>query len=110
VGKSLRRLLPEHEVTIASSAAEALSAIAIQPDLDVILCDLMMPEVSGIELYRELTSRYPGLAPRVVFITGGAFTAEATAFLRQAGNPLLEKPFDLPRLRALVSGLPQPGG
>jgi CheY-like chemotaxis protein len=104
VGKSLRRLLPEHDVTVTSGAAEALAAIALQPDLDVILCDLMMPEVSGIELYRELVSRHPELAPRVVFITGGAFTPEATAFLRQTGNPLLEKPFDLPRLRALVAG------
>jgi PAS domain S-box-containing protein len=104
VGKSLRRLLPEHEVTVTGGAAEALAAIAAQPDIDVILCDLMMPEVSGIELYRELAVRHPELAPRVVFITGGAFTPEATAFLRQTGNPLLEKPFDLPRLRALVSG------
>jgi PAS domain S-box-containing protein len=108
VGKSLRRLLPEHEVTVATSAAEALLAVDAQPDLDVILCDLMMPEVSGFELYRELSIRHPELAPRVVFITGGAFTPEATAFLREAGNPLLEKPFDLPRLRAVVAGRRQP--
>ncbi len=104
VGKSLRRLLPEHDVTVTGGAAEALASIATQPDLDIILCDLMMPEVSGIELYRELASRHPELAARVVFITGGAFTPEATAFLRQTGNPLLEKPFDLPRLRELVAG------
>jgi len=104
VGKSLRRLLPEHEVSVVTSAREALERIESDPDLDVILCDLMMPEVSGIELYHELEGRSPELASRVVFITGGAFTPDASDFLRAAGNPVLEKPFDLGRLRALVSG------
>jgi PAS domain S-box-containing protein len=104
VGTSLRRLLPEHEVTVATSATEALALIEADPDLDVILCDLMMPEISGIELYHVLRARFPGLVQRVVFITGGAFTPEASAFLRVAGNPVLEKPFDLRRLRALVGG------
>jgi PAS domain S-box-containing protein len=104
VGKSLRRLLPEHDVAVATSAAEALAAIEGDPDLDVVLCDLMMPDVSGIELFHQLEARFPALARRVVFITGGAFTPEASAFLRAAGNPVLEKPFDLRRLRALVSG------
>ncbi len=104
VGKSLRRLLPEHDVTLATSATEALTAIEADPDLDVVLCDLMMPEVSGVELYHTLEARFPVLAQRVVFITGGAFTPEASTFLREVGNPVLEKPFDLRRLRALVSG------
>ncbi|HET6437628.1 MAG TPA: ATP-binding protein [Anaeromyxobacter sp.] len=104
VGKSLRRLLPEHEVIVVTSAAEALSLLEHDAALDVLLCDLMMPEVSGIELFRELEARFPELARRVVFITGGAFTPEASAFLRAAGNPVLEKPFDLRRLRALVAG------
>lgn len=104
VGKSLRRLLPEHEVIVTSSAAEALAAIEANADVDVVLCDLMMPEISGIELFRVLEARHPALARRVVFITGGAFTPEAAAFLRTARNPVLEKPFDLRRLRALVSG------
>jgi len=104
VGKALRRLLPEHEVISAAGAAEARAAIEADPDLDLILCDLMMPEVSGVELYRELEARFPALARRVVFITGGAFTPEVRAFLRAVTNPVLEKPFDLHRLRALVAG------
>jgi CheY-like chemotaxis protein len=104
VGKSLRRLLPEHEVLVTAGAAEALAVISVDPDLDVVLCDLMMPEISGAELYRELAGRFPELARRVVFITGGAFTPETRAFLREVGNPVLEKPFDLRRLRAIVAG------
>lgn len=104
VGKSLRRLLPEHDVLVATSAAEALRAIEADPGVDLVLCDLMMPDISGIELFRSLEQRFPVVARRVVFITGGAFTPEASAFLRAAANPVLEKPFDLRRLRALVSG------
>jgi PAS domain S-box-containing protein len=104
VGKSLRRLLPEHEVLVTAGAAEALAVISADPDLDVVLCDLMMPEISGAELYRELAGRFPELARRVVFITGGAFTPETRAFLREVGNPVLEKPFDLRRLRSIVAG------
>jgi PAS domain S-box-containing protein len=104
VGKSLRRLLPEHEVLIASGAAEARAVVEANPDLDVVLCDLMMPEVSGVELFREMETRFPAVARRMVFITGGAFSPEVRAFLRTVGNPVLEKPFDLQRLRAVVAG------
>lgn len=109
VGKSLRRLLPEHDLALVTSAAEALSALEADPDYDVVLCDLMMPETSGVELFRVLEARFPALARRVVFITGGAFTPEASAFLRTAGTPVLEKPFDLGKLRAVVSGRPAHG-
>ena len=104
VGKSLQRLLPEHEIRVASSAAQARAAIEADPHLDLVLCDLMMPEVSGVELFRELAARFPAVARRVVFITGGAFTPEVRAFLRAVDNPVLEKPFDLRRLRALFAG------
>jgi DNA-binding NtrC family response regulator len=71
----------------------------------VIVCDLMMPEVTGMDLYAELERSRPELVRRVVFMTGGALTARAREFLARVTNPRLEKPFDLERLRAIIAGL-----
>ena len=70
---------------------------------DVILSDLMMPEMSGMEFYDELTRRFPEVADRVVFISGGAFTPSARAFLDRVSNPRIEKPFDARALREIVA-------
>jgi DNA-binding NtrC family response regulator len=76
---------------------------------DVVLCDLMMPDVSGMDLYERVAEARPELAARFVFVTGGAFTERARAFVDRVGLPVLEKPFalgDLSRLlreRAAVS-------
>ena len=108
VGRSLARILPEMEVQSVVGGREALALLSDDPDFDVVLCDLMMPQIAGEDLYRALP---PGLARRVVFMTGGAFTPQARAFLDAVENPVLEKPFELERLRALLaSGAPFPGG
>ena len=59
----------------------------------MILSDLMMPEVTGIDLHEALSLVDPGLASRMVFMTGGAFTPRAHTFLTTVTNPRLEKPF-----------------
>ena len=69
---------------------------------DVILCDLMMPDVTGMEVFGYVKSARPHLAARVVFMTGGAFTARARAFLDEVPNRCIEKPFELARLRAVI--------
>lgn len=69
---------------------------------DVVLCDLMMPIMSGMELYDELVKRAPEQAKRVIFLTGGAFTPKGQAFLDQVPNPRLDKPFDNQNLRSIV--------
>src|ERR1041384_8840369 len=70
---------------------------------DVIVCDIMMPHLSGIEYFGELRRRNAELASRVVFMTGGVFNAAAQQFVRTVPNPLLEKPFETGALYAALA-------
>jgi CheY-like chemotaxis protein/two-component sensor histidine kinase len=98
-----RTLGAEHQVMPMTSARKALDLIAGGQRFDLILCDLMMPQVTGIEMHATLTVVAPEQAQRMVFVTGGAFTQRARAFLDGVSNPRVEKPFDAQRLRALVT-------
>ncbi|HEY1551675.1 MAG TPA: PAS domain S-box protein [Kofleriaceae bacterium] len=90
VGRSTRALLaPEYDITPVTRAAEGLALLATDA-FDAILCDLMMPEMSGMEFWAKLE---PDHARRVVFLTGGAFTEQARAFLANNAQPRLDKPF-----------------
>ncbi len=102
IGASLARLLRRHDVTVLTRASEALALIAAGKCFDLILSDLMMPEMSGAEFYEQLVARFPDVAPRVVFVTGGAFSPSARAFLDRVANERLNKPVDAQVLRALV--------
>jgi PAS domain S-box-containing protein len=100
-----RSLSGQHDVTTLTSARAAIELLASGQRYDVILCDLMMPEVTGMELYAD-TQRIDGdQAKKIVFVTGGAFTIAAREFLDVVPNRRLEKPFDLRTLRELVSEL-----
>jgi PAS domain S-box-containing protein len=102
VASMLSKLLAdEHEVRITTSGREALELLQTDP-FDVVLCDLLMPGMSGMDLHRQLAERSPGLENRIVFMTGGAFTPRAGEFLATVGNPRIEKPFDLNEVRRLV--------
>jgi PAS domain S-box-containing protein len=106
VGRVLQRLLREHEVEVAGGGRQALERLTRSPaDFDVILCDVMMPDLTGRELYEAVRGRLPGLERRFVFVSGGAFTAGAREFLANIPNPTLEKPFDEARLRTVVREL-----
>ncbi len=99
---TMRELLgASSDVTATTSAREALAAIETH-EFDVILCDLMMPEKSGIEFYQQLRTERPELARRVVFMTGGAFTARAAEFLASIENRRVEKPFSLALIERIV--------
>ena len=104
VSSALRRTLArEHEVEVVSSSRRALELLsAAESSYDVILCDLMMPELTGMELHAQLEAARPERARRMVFITGGAYTPVAKAFLERVSNPRVEKPFDPEALRAQV--------
>ena len=102
VGVLLVRILTGHDVTIASSADEALGLIASGRVFDVILSDIMMPCKSGIELYTELKATSPEHAERVVFISGGAFYPGANEFLEAMPNERIDKPFQASVVRSLV--------
>jgi CheY-like chemotaxis protein len=76
--------------------------LARDRDFDLVLCDLMMPDVSGMQLHAWLRQEHPSIAERVVFVTGGAFTPGARDYLKQVDNLVVEKPFDRKQLAALV--------
>lgn len=97
-----RVLMSQHDVVTALHAMDALEKLRSGAIFDVILCDLMMPQITGMELYARIGSEFPEHAPRVVFLTGGAFTPAARDFLAQVPNPTLEKPIDRKGLLALV--------
>jgi signal transduction histidine kinase len=100
---SLERLLStEGEVVALTSARQALAIIRGGERFDVILCDLMMPEMDAPVLYEELLRIAPTQAERMVFVTGGAFTVRAREFLESVPNPRLVKPFDVEALVELV--------
>jgi PAS domain S-box-containing protein len=106
IRRALARLLGDtHEVVLAASGAEAQSILTVDTAFDVILCDLMMPGMTGMQLHTWLQGHARALAARVVFVTGGAFTPRAAEYLEKAGNLQIEKPFDSAYVKFLVSEL-----
>jgi PAS domain S-box-containing protein len=103
IGRTLAiALADEFEVATVTSGRAALAILAGEPRFDVILCDLMMPDVSGMDVHERLARERPELAQRFVFVTGGAFTERARRFVDEVGLPVIEKPFDLAKLPALL--------
>jgi len=103
VARSLQRILSrEHDVEVADRARVALDRIAGGEKFDMVLCDLMMPDVSGMAFYDEVAILDPSLQERIVFVTGGAFTEAAHGFLERVANLRLEKPVDPAVLRDTV--------
>ncbi|GEM_PF-5659274 len=100
--ESLARTLRPHKVTTMVNGAEALRFLEGDDNFDLILCDLMMPAMSGIEFHAQITQRFAHLLPCTVIMTGGAFTSEAEAFLARLETPCLEKPFSGRDVRKLI--------
>ena len=106
LGQTLRFAFQDkHDVEVASSGREALERLGTDADFDLVLCDLMMPDVSGEHVYRAVSEQAPGLLPRFVFMTGGAFTERAQEFLAQFAGRQLEKPFNIDEVELLLSEL-----
>ncbi len=114
-----RALLKEHQVVCAASGDAARGILQQDGAFDLILCDLMMPGISGMELHEWLVTHNPTLANKMVFLTGGVFTPSASEYLARVGNLKIEKPFDMYELKHLVmekvlqnqsSGQPASGG
>jgi CheY-like chemotaxis protein len=91
----------EHTVVVEADARAALARLA-KEDFDVIFCDLMMPGMSGVEFYETLARSNATAARRVVFMTGGAFTARSKTFLESVANVSIAKPFDVVTLKAVI--------
>jgi CheY-like chemotaxis protein len=100
--RSVRRLLPEYELVCVESAKKALALLDAGRPFDLIVSDVMMPEMSGIDFYEVLCARYPDDARRVVFVTGGALGQHVGSFLGSVPNMRLEKPFAAADLRRVI--------
>ena len=103
VGRSLRLLLaPENDVVAVTSGRDALARLEAGERFDAILCDLMMPDITGIELYNQLVRIAPDHQDRIIFMTGGAFTEQARDFLAKLDRPHLDKPFTEGQVRGAI--------
>jgi signal transduction histidine kinase/CheY-like chemotaxis protein len=101
--KAYRRMLGDYHVVETSlGGVEALRALEQDAGYDVILCDLQMPEMSGMGLHEAVRARWPGLAERFVFVTGGAFSPDAKRFLEESVCAVIQKPFRVEDLLALI--------
>jgi len=104
VASTLRAMLEaHHEVTSVESARVGLRLLLGEEEFDIVFCDLVMPEVSGIDLYCALELNRPERLDRIVFMTGGVFSREAERLLARIPNPRIEKPFSLARVEQLLA-------
>jgi CheY-like chemotaxis protein len=104
VGTAVELVLSDdYDVEVHTSARRALERLRGGEEYAAILCDVMMPELSGMDFHRELTCSHPELASQVIFVTGGAFTEGADEFLDCVPNPRLDKPYSSRELRALIA-------
>lgn len=102
VRTAIRRMLRNHEIVEVSSGEDAQSLLETDQAFDLILCDLMMPRMSGMDLHKWLIARDQPLSNRMLFITGGVFTPKAREYLTTISLPTIEKPFDVENVRKLI--------
>ncbi len=89
-------------ITVLGSGKEALETLEAGLEPVAIVCDLMMPGMTGMELFAAVKARWPELERVFVFVTGAAFSGRAREFLSTVRNPKLEKPFDTNVIRDAI--------
>jgi PAS domain S-box-containing protein len=94
-------LSKSHDVAVATTGSDALALVASRK-FDFILCDVMMPDMNGHELYRRVAAQHPGLERRFVFMTGALAPSVAKA-LEELPNPWLVKPFEIKDVLELIA-------
>ncbi|MFN8582395.1 MAG: ATP-binding protein [Gemmatimonadaceae bacterium] len=102
VAAMVERALGDWRPTVVHSGSEALDTMARDAEYDVILCDITMPEMTGVDVYEAATRLHPWLADRFVFLCGGVTTERAQTFLSDGSRVVLWKPFDATELEQLV--------
>ncbi len=105
LGRTVHRLLASYEVIFETSPLAAYDRLQSDRDFDVILLDLIMPELSGGELYELISRTWPELRDRVVFVTGGAFSSDSHELAQREPKRILTKPFDRAELTQFVDRL-----
>jgi signal transduction histidine kinase/ActR/RegA family two-component response regulator len=109
VARAVRRVFDkEFRVDVALDGQVALEKLR-KADYDVVLCDVMMPGISGLDVYRQVRSENEPLARRFVFATGGLFSQELSDNVKRLSNMIIEKPFDPAELRRVIlAAVPEP--
>jgi PAS domain S-box-containing protein len=97
-----RSLAPDHEVVTTTVTEEALRLLRSGERFEVILCDVMMPNMTGMDFWQELDRFAPEETRKIVFLTGGAFAPHARQFLDSVPNLAIDKPFLPEKLRSIV--------
>jgi len=108
LGRTIHRVLAEHDVTVLQNGGDALALVRAELPFDVILCDIMMPDMSGLDFHEELSRVRPDMAARVAFMTGGPLSDRAVDFLRTTAPRCINKPFSPDELMAFIAGCSQP--
>jgi PAS domain S-box-containing protein len=104
VGQVLAELLRvKHEVELEARAAAALARLARGEHFDVIICDLMMPDMTGMDLQEVLERDLPQVARRTIFMTGGAFTPRAHEFMERMAGRCIDKPFRIGEVEQVIA-------
>ncbi|HEX9294692.1 MAG TPA: PAS domain S-box protein [Polyangiaceae bacterium] len=103
IASALKKVLDvEHQVTAVTTGGHALELLLQGTRFDVVVCDVLMPDVSGIDLYRELDSKRPELVNRIIFMSGASSLPRVTEFLAKVPNRWIDKPVNLEELRRLI--------
>ncbi len=103
IARVLKRLLSPHLVKVAIGGRQALDILEAEANFDLIFCDMMMPGLTGMDVFARVNAMNPALAGRVVFMSGGTYTEQATAFRKTVANTFIEKPFALSIITRLVA-------
>ena len=104
----LARLLSHDGLTVDTAANGELALTQLQKHrYDVVLCDLLMPELSGPDFYTILLRQHGYLRQRVIFLTGDILGGGSTAFLEQCGQPWLHKPCNAAKVRSAIQQILQ---
>jgi len=103
VGRMIARLMQAHEVITVTSGDAALAALADDDKLDVVLCDLIMPELSGVKLAEAIAERHPHLRSRMIFLAGGAVSPEAKQLIAGPDARWITKPARYAQLASCVA-------
>ncbi|WP_224247528.1 hybrid sensor histidine kinase/response regulator [Hyalangium gracile] len=107
IASVMRRIIGRgNEVVVSNSGREALELLERDTEFDRIFCDLMMTDLTGMDVHAELARRHPECLPRLVFMTGGGFTTRARSFLQNFSHPRIDKPFEPELIRRLVAQSP----
>jgi two-component system NtrC family sensor kinase len=92
IARALKRVLQAHTVDVAHDGVEALKKCR-NTHYDAIFCDVMMPQMNGLQLLTLLRELYPSMAPRLTFMSGGVIDPKVSNQIAAVANPVVEKPF-----------------